>query len=110
MLPVVRAGGSDSASFDNVLELLVLGGRSLAARGDDDGPRGLRGRATTCPTDVKGFYDFHSCLMEPWDGPAAVVFTDGRLVGAALDRNGLRPGPLDAGHRRLRRARPPRPA
>src|SRR6202000_1830623 len=42
--------------------------------------------------DVKGFYDFHSCLMEPWDGPAAIVFTDGRVAGAVLDRNGLRPG------------------
>ncbi|MFL5837704.1 MAG: glutamate synthase-related protein, partial [Solirubrobacteraceae bacterium] len=91
VLPVVRPGGSDSATLDNVLELLVLGGRSLphavmmmmpAAYQDDP----------DVPPDVRGFYDYHSCLMEPWDGPAAVCFTDGRYVGATLDRNGLRPG------------------
>src|SRR5258707_5161049 len=54
-------------------------------------PEAYRTREDLDP-DVKGFYDFHSCLMEPWDGPAAVVFTDGRLAGAVLDRNGLRPG------------------
>ena len=54
-------------------------------------PEAYRTRKDLDP-DVKGFYDFHSCLMEPWDGPAAVVFTDGRVAGAVLDRNGLRPG------------------
>ena len=67
-------------------------------------PEAYRTRTDLDP-DVRGFYDFHSCLIEPWDGPAAVVFTDGRVAGAVLDRNGLRPGPLDPGHRRLRRAR-----
>jgi glutamate synthase domain-containing protein 2/glutamate synthase domain-containing protein 1/glutamate synthase domain-containing protein 3 len=91
VLPVVRAGGSDSATFDNVLELLVLSGRSIAHAMMMMVPEAYRTRNDLDP-DVKGFYDFHSCLMEPWDGPAAIAFTDGRLVGALLDRNGLRPG------------------
>jgi glutamate synthase domain-containing protein 2/glutamate synthase domain-containing protein 3 len=91
VLPVIRPGGSDTATFDNVLELLVLAGRSLphallmmipdAYEGRDDMTRELR-----------GFYAFHQCLMEAWDGPAAIAFTDGRVIGATLDRNGLRPG------------------
>ncbi|HEY1592990.1 MAG TPA: glutamate synthase large subunit [Solirubrobacteraceae bacterium] len=91
VVPVVREGGSDSAVFDNVLELLVLGGRSIPHAVMMMIPEAYRTRKDLDP-DVKGFYDFHSCLMEPWDGPAAVVFTDGRLAGAVLDRNGLRPG------------------
>ncbi len=91
VVPVVREGGSDSAVFDNVLELLVLGGRSIPHAVMMMVPEAYRTRKDLDP-DVKGFYDFHSCLMEPWDGPAAVVFTDGRLAGAVLDRNGLRPG------------------
>ncbi len=91
VIPVVREGGSDSAIFDNVLELLVLGGRSIPHAMMMMIPEAYRTRHDLDP-DVKGFYDFHSCLMEPWDGPAAVVFTDGRLAGAVLDRNGLRPG------------------
>jgi glutamate synthase domain-containing protein 2/glutamate synthase domain-containing protein 1/glutamate synthase domain-containing protein 3 len=91
VVPVVREGGSDSAIFDNVLELLVLGGRSIPHAVMMMVPEAYRTRKDLDP-DVKGFYDFHSCLMEPWDGPAAVVFTDGRLAGAVLDRNGLRPG------------------
>ncbi len=91
VIPVVREGGSDSAVFDNVLELLVLGGRSIPHAVMMMVPEAYRTRHDLDP-DVKGFYDFHSCLMEPWDGPAAVVFTDGRLAGAVLDRNGLRPG------------------
>ncbi len=91
VIPVVREGGSDSAIFDNVLELLVLGGRSIPHAVMMMIPEAYRTRRDLDP-DVKGFYDFHSCLMEPWDGPAAVVFTDGRLAGAVLDRNGLRPG------------------
>ena len=68
-------------------------GRPLAAaRGDDDDPGGLRGPRRPARATCKGFYAFHSCLMEPWDGPAAVAFTDGRVIGATLDRNGLRPG------------------
>jgi glutamate synthase domain-containing protein 2/glutamate synthase domain-containing protein 1/glutamate synthase domain-containing protein 3 len=91
VVPVVREGGSDSAIFDNVLELLVLGGRSIPHAVMMMIPEAYRTRTDLDP-DVKGFYDFHSCLMEPWDGPAAVVFTDGRVAGAVLDRNGLRPG------------------
>jgi glutamate synthase domain-containing protein 2/glutamate synthase domain-containing protein 1/glutamate synthase domain-containing protein 3 len=91
VLPVVRSGGSDSATLDNVLELLVLGGRSIAHAVMMMIPEAYRTRGDLDP-DVKGFYDFHSCLMEPWDGPAAVAFTDGRVAGAVLDRNGLRPG------------------
>jgi glutamate synthase domain-containing protein 2/glutamate synthase domain-containing protein 1/glutamate synthase domain-containing protein 3 len=91
VIPVVREGGSDSAIFDNVLELLVLSGRSIPHAVMMMVPEAYRTRTDLDP-DVKGFYDFHSCLMEPWDGPAAVVFTDGRVAGAVLDRNGLRPG------------------
>ncbi len=91
VIPVVREGGSDSAIFDNVLELLVLSGRSIPHAVMMMVPEAYRTRTDLDP-DVKGFYDFHSCLIEPWDGPAAVVFTDGRLAGAVLDRNGLRPG------------------
>ncbi|HUO73539.1 MAG TPA: glutamate synthase large subunit [Solirubrobacteraceae bacterium] len=91
VVPVVREGGSDSAIFDNVLELLVLSGREIPHAVMMMVPEAYRTRKDLDP-DVKGFYDFHSCIMEPWDGPAAVVFTDGRLAGAVLDRNGLRPG------------------
>ncbi len=91
VIPVAQEGGSDSAIFDNVLELLVLSGRSIAHAVMMMVPEAYRTRKDLDP-DVKGFYDFHSCLIEPWDGPAAVVFTDGRWAGAVLDRNGLRPG------------------
>jgi glutamate synthase domain-containing protein 2/glutamate synthase domain-containing protein 1/glutamate synthase domain-containing protein 3 len=91
VLPVVRQGGSDSATFDNVLELLVLSGRSIPHAMMMMVPEAYRTRKDLDP-DVKGFYDFHSCLIEPWDGPAAIAFTDGRWAGAVLDRNGLRPG------------------
>jgi glutamate synthase domain-containing protein 2/glutamate synthase domain-containing protein 1/glutamate synthase domain-containing protein 3 len=91
VMPVVRDGGSDSAVFDNVLELLVLDGRAIPHAVMMMVPEAYRTRHDLDP-DVKGFYDFHSCLMEPWDGPAAIAFTDGRMAGAVLDRNGLRPG------------------
>jgi glutamate synthase domain-containing protein 2/glutamate synthase domain-containing protein 1/glutamate synthase domain-containing protein 3 len=91
ILPVVSAGNSDSATFDNVLELLLLAGRELPHAVMMMIPEAFRNR-TDLPDDLKGFYAFHACLMEPWDGPAAVAFTDGRVVGATLDRNGLRPG------------------
>ncbi len=91
ILPVVTQGNSDSATFDNVLELLMLAGRSLPHAVMMMIPEAYRNR-TDLPDELKGFYAFHSCLMEPWDGPAAVAFTDGRIVGATLDRNGLRPG------------------
>ena len=91
LFPICDPQGSDSASFDEVLELLHLGGRSLPHavlmmipeawenHGEMDAAR-------------KAFYQFHGCFMEPWDGPACVTFTDGTLIGAVLDRNGLRPG------------------
>jgi glutamate synthase domain-containing protein 2/glutamate synthase domain-containing protein 1/glutamate synthase domain-containing protein 3 len=91
VMPIVRPGGSDSATFDNVLELLMLAGRSLPHAAMMMIPEAYAGR-DDLPDHLKGFYAFHSCLMEPWDGPAAVCFTDGRCVGATLDRNGLRPG------------------
>jgi glutamate synthase (NADPH/NADH) large chain/glutamate synthase (ferredoxin) len=91
ILPVVSPGNSDSATFDNVLELLMLGGRSLPHAAMMMIPEAYRDR-DDLPDYLKGFYAFHSCLMEPWDGPASVAFTDGRVVGATLDRNGLRPG------------------
>jgi glutamate synthase domain-containing protein 2/glutamate synthase domain-containing protein 1/glutamate synthase domain-containing protein 3 len=91
VLPVVRPGGSDSATFDNVLELLVLAGRSLPHAMMMMVPEAWEGR-DDLPDHLKAFYAFHSCVMEPWDGPAAICFTDGRVIGATLDRNGLRPG------------------
>ncbi len=91
ILPVVAPGNSDSATFDNVLELLMLGGRSLPHSAMMMIPEAYRDR-DDLPDYLKGFYAYHSCLMEPWDGPASVAFTDGRVVGATLDRNGLRPG------------------
>jgi glutamate synthase domain-containing protein 2/glutamate synthase domain-containing protein 1/glutamate synthase domain-containing protein 3 len=91
IVPVIQRDGSDSATLDNVLELLVLSGRSIPHAMMMMIPEAYRTRKDLDP-DVKGFYDFHSCLIEPWDGPAAVVFTDGKTAGATLDRNGLRPG------------------
>jgi glutamate synthase domain-containing protein 2/glutamate synthase domain-containing protein 1/glutamate synthase domain-containing protein 3 len=91
ILPVVKSGDSDSATFDRVLELLLLAGRSLPHAVMMMIPEAFRER-DDLPQELRDFYAFHSCLMEPWDGPASVAFTDGRLIGATLDRNGLRPG------------------
>src|SRR5438067_9193050 len=91
IIPVVEEGASDSAIFDQVLELLVLAGRSLPHSLMMMIPEAWEGR-DDMPRHVQDFYAFHSCLMEPWDGPAAVAFTDGKCLGATLDRNGLRPG------------------
>ena len=91
VLPVVRPAGSDSAMFDNVLELLVLAGRSLPHAIMMMIPEAYAGRPDV-PDWLEGFYAYHGCLIEPWDGPAAISFTDGRVIGATLDRNGLRPG------------------
>jgi glutamate synthase domain-containing protein 2/glutamate synthase domain-containing protein 1/glutamate synthase domain-containing protein 3 len=91
VLPVIRPGGSDTATFDNVLELLVLAGRSLPHALMMMIPESYEDRGDM-PAELRGFYAFHQCLMEAWDGPAAIAFTDGRVVGATLDRNGLRPG------------------
>src|SRR2546428_425058 len=90
ILTVIDTEGSDSAMFDNVLELLTLAGREL--------PHAIMmmvpepwSKDETMSAERKAFYEFHSCLMEPWDGPASIAFTDGIRVGAVLDRNGLRP-------------------
>ena len=91
VLPVVRPGGSDTANFDNVLELLLLAGRSLPHAMMMMIPEAYDGR-DDLPEALKGFYAFHGCLTEPWDGPASICFTDGTVIGATLDRNGLRPG------------------
>ena len=104
VLPVVRPGGSDTANFDNVLELLVLAGRSLPHAMMMMIPEAYQGR-DDLSDELKGFYAYHQCLMEAWDGPAAIAFTDGRVVGATLDRNGLRPGPVARDEGRLGRAR-----
>ena len=90
ILPVINTDGSDSAMFDNCLELLVLAGRSL--------PHAMMmmipepwSNHESMSDEKKAFYEYHSCLMEPWDGPASMAFTDGFKIGASLDRNGLRP-------------------
>ena len=88
--PVIQSGGSDSASFDNALELLTRSGRTVQHALLMMIPEAWES-SVEIPADVKAFYHYHSCLMEPWDGPAAMAFLDGHLVGAALDRNGLRP-------------------
>lgn len=90
LFPIVNDSGSDSASFDEVLELLYLGGRSLPHSVLMMIPEAWENHATM-PQIRKDFYAFHSALMEPWDGPACVTFTDGHQIGAVLDRNGLRP-------------------
>ena len=91
IFPIVTPGGSDSASFDEVVELLNLGGRSLPHAMMMMVPEAYENQLDIDPAR-RDFYEYHSMLMEPWDGPAALVFTDGSLVGATLDRNGLRPG------------------
>ncbi len=90
MLPIIMEGQSDSATFDTVLELLVMSGRSL--------PHAIMmmipeawSKNENMDKKLKAFYEFHATFMEPWDGPAAIVFTDGKYIGASLDRNGLRP-------------------
>jgi glutamate synthase (NADPH) large chain len=88
--PIVTPGASDSASFDEVLELLHLGGRPLHHAVLMMIPEAWENHRTMDPAR-RAFYRFHSTLMEPWDGPAAVAFTDGTVIGAVLDRNGLRP-------------------
>jgi len=90
ILPIVNASGSDSAMFDNVFELLVMGGRSLPHAMMMMIPEPWAGHESMSD-EKKAFYEYHSCLMEPWDGPASVAFTDGTMIGATLDRNGLRP-------------------
>jgi glutamate synthase (ferredoxin) len=90
IIPIVNPNGSDSAMFDNVLELLVLAGRPLAHAMMMMIPEPWSNHPTMDDAR-RAFYQFHSSLMEPWDGPAAIAFSDGRQIGAVLDRNGLRP-------------------
>ncbi|HEY0357660.1 MAG TPA: glutamate synthase large subunit, partial [Mycobacteriales bacterium] len=90
IFPICTPGASDSASFDEVLELLHLGGRSLAHAVLMMIPEAWENNETMDPAR-RAFYEFHSSMMEPWDGPACVSFTDGTRIGAVLDRNGLRP-------------------
>ena len=90
ILPIINPNGSDSSMFDNTLELLVLAGRPLAHAMMMMIPEPWSNHETM-DDDRRAFYQYHSCLMEPWDGPAAIAFTDGKQIGAILDRNGLRP-------------------
>src|SRR5438477_5462752 len=90
LLPIIDRATSDSGIFDNVMELLLLSGRSLPEAVMMMIPEAWQNHESM-PEYKRAFYEGHSCLMEPWDGPASVVFTDGRYIGAVLDRNGLRP-------------------
>ncbi|MCA2708247.1 MAG: glutamate synthase large subunit [Microcystis sp. M015S2] len=88
--PVINIEGSDSLIFDNALELMVLSGRSLPHAVMMMIPEPWAAHESMSD-EKKAFYEYHSCLMEPWDGPASIAFTDGTMMGAVLDRNGLRP-------------------
>jgi glutamate synthase (NADPH/NADH) large chain len=90
IFPICTPGGSDSAMVDNAVELLALSGRSLPHVMAMLIPEAWGGDASM-PDEKRAFYEYHASLMEPWDGPAAIAFTDGRVIGATLDRNGLRP-------------------
>jgi glutamate synthase (ferredoxin) len=90
IVPVINEKGSDSAILDQALEMLVMCGRSLPHAMMMLIPEAWSGHESMSQ-EKKDFYQFHSCMMEPWDGPASVAFTDGRVIGAVLDRNGLRP-------------------
>lgn len=90
IFPIILEGGSDSAIFDNVLEFLVMAGRSLPHAILMMIPEAWSGHESM-GEERKAFYEYHGCVMEPWDGPASIAFTDGTVIGAVLDRNGLRP-------------------
>jgi glutamate synthase domain-containing protein 2/glutamate synthase domain-containing protein 1/glutamate synthase domain-containing protein 3 len=90
LYPIMREGGSDSSQFDNALEFLVLSGRELPEAILMMIPEAWENHAEMDP-ERRAYYEYHSFLMEPWDGPASIAFTDGRKIGAVLDRNGLRP-------------------
>ncbi|HEY0757802.1 MAG TPA: glutamate synthase large subunit [Acidisarcina sp.] len=91
LFPIIEPSGSDSAAFDNAVELLFQAGRSLPHVMSMLIPEAWSGNPHMEP-EKRAFYEYHASLMEPWDGPAAIAFTDGRVIGATLDRNGLRPG------------------
>ena len=88
--PIIEEGQSDTASFDNALELLVMGGYSIAEAMLIMIPEAWQNNSIM-DTQLKNFYEYHAPIMEPWDGPANMAFTDGKQIGALLDRNGLRP-------------------
>ncbi|MCW2276683.1 glutamate synthase large subunit [Heliophilum fasciatum] len=90
VMPVIDAEGSDSSMFDNTMEFLMLAGRSLPHVAMMMIPEPWANHESMSD-EKKAFYEYHSCMMEPWDGPAAIAFTDGKVIGATLDRNGLRP-------------------
>ncbi|HEY1662790.1 MAG TPA: glutamate synthase large subunit [Verrucomicrobiae bacterium] len=90
IIPVINTDGSDSAQFDNCVEMLVMTGRELPHAMMMMIPEPWENHESMDP-ERRAFYEFHSCLMEPWDGPASMAFTDGKIIGACLDRNGLRP-------------------
>ncbi|MDF1618391.1 glutamate synthase large subunit [Petrocella sp. FN5] len=90
IFPIIEPSGSDSANLDNALELLLASGKTLAHAVAMLVPEAWQGHESM-NEDKKGFYEYHAGLMEPWDGPAAIAFTDGTQIGAVLDRNGLRP-------------------
>jgi glutamate synthase (ferredoxin) len=90
LFPIIQAGGSDSSAFDNVLEFLVMTGRSLPHALLMMIPEAWEKNAFV-DEQLRAFYQYHQCLMEPWDGPAAIAFSDGTIIGAITDRNGLRP-------------------
>jgi len=90
LFPIIEPAVSDSGSFDNVLEFLLMSGRSLQAAVMMMVPEAWQ-KNESMPEAKRAFYEFHSTMMEPWDGPASIAFTDGRYIGAVLDRNGLRP-------------------
>jgi len=89
--PIIAPNGSDSANFDNAVELLLQAGRSLPHVMSILIPEAWAGNPHM-KAEKRAYYEYHASLMEPWDGPAAIAFTDGRVIGATLDRNGLRPG------------------
>ena len=90
LFPIIEPECSDSGTFDNALEFLLMTGRSLQEAVMMMIPEAWQ-QHDTMPEDKRAFYEYHSCLMEPWDGPASIAFTDGHYIGAVLDRNGLRP-------------------
>ncbi|MEO6437422.1 MAG: glutamate synthase large subunit, partial [Tepidisphaeraceae bacterium] len=90
MFPILTESGSDSATLDNALQFLAVNGRSLPHAVLMMVPEAWQNN-TLMDADLKAFYEYHACLMEPWDGPASIAFTNGNVIGAVLDRNGLRP-------------------
>src|SRR5690606_3033605 len=90
LFPIVEPDCSDWGTFDNVLEFLLMTGRTLQEAIMMMIPEAWQ-KHESMPENKRAFYEYHSCLMEPWDGPASIVFTDGKYIGAVLDRNGLRP-------------------